>query len=57
MTEEIRFKQVLLGRAMRNKDDATAEKLAVELAPYFEGLADSEDRNPKAIVPQWGLLA
>jgi hypothetical protein len=46
-----------LNRALRNRDDATAERLATELAPHFDAIADTEDRNPKAITPQWGLLA
>jgi hypothetical protein len=55
MTDE--QKRAELNRALRNRDDATAERLAVELAPYFDAIADAEDKNPKAIVPQWGLLA
>lgn len=44
-------------RAHRGRDDVTAERLAVELAPYFDAIADASDRDPKAITPQWGLLA
>jgi hypothetical protein len=44
-------------RAHRGRDDVTAERLAVELAPYFDKIAEVEDENPKAITPQWGLLA
>ena len=56
-TDEIRHKQVLLSRAMRNGDDVTAQKIAVELGPYYEQLAENEDRNPRAIVPAWSELA
>jgi hypothetical protein len=55
--DDIRHNQVELGRAMREGRDAEAERLAVELAPYFDVIAEAEDKNPKAIVPQWGLLA
>lgn len=44
-------------RAHRSRDDVTAERLAVELAPFFDEIADALDRDPKAITPQWGLLA
>lgn len=59
MLEKLVDKQSLgeLNRALRNRDDVTAERLAVELAPYFDALADALDRDPKAITPQWGLLA
>lgn len=44
-------------RSLRDCRDAEAALLAVELAPYFDEIAEENDKNPKAIVPQWGLLA
>lgn len=57
LTPEIRAKQVALGRALRDRDDALAELLATELAPVFEQIADEIDRDPKAITPCWGTFA
>ena len=44
-------------RAARDRNDALTERLAVDLAPYFDEICEAMDRDPKAIVPQWGLLA
>ena len=44
-------------RAARDRDDALAERLAVELAPHFDALAERMDRDPKAMTPAWSELA
>lgn len=56
ITPAIRRKQVALGRALRDRDDALAEQLATELAPLFDEIAEEVDKNPKAVVPCWGTL-
>jgi hypothetical protein len=54
---QIRSAQVALQRAIESGDDVTAQELSVLLAPYVEAECEQTDRDPKAIVPMWGLEA
>ncbi|HMA97093.1 MAG TPA: hypothetical protein VKP30_30625 [Polyangiaceae bacterium] len=56
---ELRNKQLELSRALRAGRDAEAEQIALDIAPAIERICDELDLDldPKAITPQWGILA
>ena len=49
--------RVQLRREMQAGDLKSAEETALKLAPFEDELCKGLDRQPSAIVPQWGLLA
>jgi hypothetical protein len=49
--------EAALRRAENSGDDKSAEEIAVLLAPFVDAECEAADRDPKALVPAWGLLA